>query len=174
MTASFNPKTIRAGQKATLHWESTQADVIVKDGVVTSTSGSEVFHPNSKTVITSDFYARNGLGKSSTTAELTVLDPEPTVSATWSPSSALPGYPIRLNWDATHTQSSELVGIKQTDNGNGWHDFIADPSNTEFTLKLNGDDVTIEHALSLPITPRDNRSCKTLKTQDPTLASGMY
>ncbi|MEZ8292326.1 hypothetical protein AB6D11_00585 [Vibrio splendidus] len=174
VTASFHPKVIRVGQKSTLHWASTEVDDLLRNGASVLPNGSEEFHPNSKSVIVSDFYARNGLGNTSTKAELTVLDPEPTVSVTWSLQSALPGHPIRLNWQATHTKTSEIVGLKQVDNDSGMHDFIADPSNTEFTLNRHRDDVVIEHPLSLPIAPRDNRSCKTLKSQDFTLDSGIY
>ncbi|MEZ8292321.1 hypothetical protein AB6D11_00560 [Vibrio splendidus] len=172
LNAQVNQDTIRRGQSTVLSWSGHRIKHVVIDGVyqVSANSGTQVLTPLS--THTYELSTSNLHGDAHSQATVRVLDPEATITGLASPISILAGQTSTLSWIATHASGVSIDGLGTFGVESSVE--VTPSSTTVYPLIAHGDEMQVQHDVTVTVVPRDDRSCHALLSQDSTLESGVY
>ena len=149
VSASFNPSVVKTGDQTTLSWSSTNATSCDE---VSATSGSKNYPVLTTSDWTVTITCRGPGGVSSATTVLKVTPPsKPTVSVSFSPSTATTGQNSTLNWSSTDATSCSGAPTTATSGSKVYP--ILTTSDWSYTITCTGPGGTSSSTAVLRVTP---------------------
>ncbi|HWC18209.1 MAG TPA: alkaline phosphatase family protein [Terriglobales bacterium] len=150
ITVAINPTTVKAGQTATLTWDSSNSTSVTVDNGLGSvpTSGSRTITPSSTTSYTAT--ATGPAGTSTASATVTVVFP-PTITLTGAPGSIAQGQSSTLSWTTTNADQVTIdnnIGEEPANGSVG----VSPKSSTAYTATATGPGGTASATFRVDVT----------------------